>query len=261
MNFDMKINRNKTIYLNNRRKTSHKSRQGKTFWGPIVGVSVMIGSVLAFWPNAYEVKIDGVVVGAIEEKAYLENAEDTVVAQLKNKYNTEVQLEGDITQPKRVRARKKELITPNYLATYMRENMDFQLEFQELSIDGKKIGIIESEDTLDELLERLTKEYIGQTDSKVEFSNKVELTPVFAKEKDLMSLDTLTDKALQKTKEIVEYEVGAGDTLWGIANKLGISVAKLIDSNEGMTDKSVLSIGMKLKAEVNVPLLGVQIVE
>ena len=92
----MKINQNKTIYLNNRRKKSHRNRQGKALWGPIVGVSVLIGSALAFWPNAYEVKIDGVVVGAIEEKVYLENAENTVVAQLKNKYNTDVQLEGEI---------------------------------------------------------------------------------------------------------------------------------------------------------------------
>lgn len=252
--------RNKTIYLKDRRNRLRRGKNPKIVWAIIIGIGVLLGAMFAFWPNAYQANIDGVVIGALEEKEFIDNATETVTAQLKNKYNTEVKLEGEITS-KKVRAGKKDMITPNYLATYMRENMDFLLEFQELSIDGKKVGIIESEQVLDELLVRLTEKYIGKTDQKVEFANQVELKPVFAKEKDLISIDALVDKCTQTTQETIEYEVVPGDSLSAISSKLGITIAKLISANEGMTETTVLKLGSKLKAEVDVPLLDVKVIE
>lgn len=256
----MRKSRNKTIYLKDRRNKSRRGKNPRVVWASIIGIGILLGTLFAFWPNAYEVSIDGTVIGALEEKEFVDNATETVIAQLKSKYNTEIKLEGEIVS-KKVRASKKDMITPNYLATYMRENMDFLLEFEELSIDGKKVAIIESKQVLDELLVRLTQEYIGETDKKVEFANKVELAPVFAKEKDLISLDALVAKCMQTRQETVEYEIVGGDTLSGISSKLGITIAKLLGANEGMTETTVLKLGSKLKAVVDVPLLDVKVIE
>lgn len=251
--------RNKTIYLNKKRRGRHRDQ--KAVWISIVGIGAILGLIIAFWPNAYQVTIDGVQVGILEKKEYVDNAKQTVIAQLESTYKTGVQLEGEenIVIKKR-RARQKDMITPNYLVTYMRENMDFLLEFRELSVDGKKIGIIESEAVLDELLEILTKQYIGSTDQQTAFVNEITLEPVFAKEKDLIDIKTLTEKATKTTQETVEYEVVSGDTLWGIASKLGVSINKILAANEGMTEKTTLSIGNKIKAEVDVPLIDVKVV-
>lgn len=256
----MRRSRGKTIYLNDRRSRGRRGKNTKAIGASIIGIGVVLGVLFAFWPNAYGVTIDGVQIGALEKKEFIDNATDTVIAQLKNKYHTEVKLEGEMTS-KKVRASKKKMITPNYLATYMRENMDFLLQFEEMSIDGKVVGIIESEAVLDELLTEITKEYIGETDKKVEFANKVTLKPVFAKEKDLISLGDLVKKCTTTTKELVEYEVVSGDSLSRIAGKLGITIAKIIGANEGMTEKTMIGIGQKIKAEVDVPLLDINVIE
>lgn len=254
--------RNKTIYLKDRRRGSRRGRSQRAVWGGIIGIGTLLGLLFAFWPNAYQVSIGEVVVGTLEKAEFIDNAKQTVIAQLENKYNTGVKLENEENiKIKKVRANQKSMITPNYLVTYMRENMDFMLEFQEMSVDNKKVGIIESKEVLEELLARLTKEYIGKTDQKVEFVNKVTLKPVFAKEKDLMPIEELVTKSIQTTEQVVEYEIAPGDSLYKIANKFKISLAKLIASNEGMTEKTTLSIGQKIKVNVDVPLLSVKVIE
>lgn len=258
----MIINRNKTIYLKNRKKHTRKGRHQRAFWTGVVAIGVILGFVFALWPNGYEVTVGDVVVGTLEDQTAVEKAKETVIAQLENKYQTGVKLEGEESiRIKKKRITEKTKITPNYLVTYMRENMDFLLEFRTLSVDGKQVGIIESEAVIDELLERLTKKYIGETEQKVEFVNKIELKSAFAKEKDLMDINELTQKALVTRNEIIAYEVGAGDTLYGIAIKHKTTVAKVVGANEGMTEKSVLSIGQKVNIEVEVPFISVKVVE
>ena len=53
----------------------------------------------------------------------------------------------------------------------------------------------------------------------------------------------------------------SGDTLYGIALSLGITVENLKSINPQLNDKAVLSVGDELKANIYEPLLPLKIVQ
>lgn len=225
-----------------------------------VCIAVIIGILLAFIPNAYKITVNGVVVGAIKDKKVIENAKTNVITQLEGEYKTEVKFE---TEPeiKKYRAKKKDYIDPNYLVTYMRKNMNILIKFKELVVDGKSVGIVASEHEIEELKERLKKRYYGDKDCEVDFGKNIEIKDIFAKESELTPMDMLVEICAATTPKSVTYTVKPGDTLYGIALSLGITVENLISANEGFTDSTVLRVGAEIKANVYEPLLPLTIIE
>lgn len=225
-----------------------------------VCIAIVVGILLAFIPNAYKITVDGVVVGAIKDKKVIENAMTNVITQLEGEYKTEVKFE---TEPeiKKYKAKKKDYIDPNYLVTYMRKNMDILINFKEIVVDGKTVGIVASEDKVEELKERLKKRYYGDKDYKVDFDKDVEVKDVFAKESELTDMETLVEVCAATTPKAVTYTVKSGDTLYGIALSLGITVENLISANEGFTESTVLKVGTEIKANVYEPLLPLIIIQ
>lgn len=253
--------RGKTIYLSNSRRRKKSFMQKiKLFMIAAVVVGGIAGIVMAFLPNAYQVTVGGKVVGAVKQKSMIETGKEVVVKQLEEQYKTTVKLEEEPVI-KKVHAKKKELITPEYLTSYMRANMNFQIELRELVVDDKKVAIIENEAALEDLKKKLEEEYFSEdlAGKKVEFTNKVELKKVFAKESDIVPMDKLVERCATTTEEKVEYEVVPGDTLWGITEKLGVTMLALETSNPGINER--LKIGSKVKATVDVPLLGLKVIE
>lgn len=252
------MRRNKAMYIN---KGPRRNKvNGKRVAGVVIGLSVLAGVGFAFMPNAYQVTINGEVVGALEKKEYVNTAIETVKAQLENTYDTKVTLEG-VDQVKWVHASKKQMITPDYLASYLREKGDVELELRALKIDGEQIGIVKSDEVVDELLVALTEEYHDDETLKGKFTKEVTTEPVMAKESDLMDFEELVDVCTKTSKQQVTYVVEPGDVLSGIASKLNVNIASLLSANEGLTETSVLRIGQELKAEVKVPFLGVELIE
>ncbi len=251
--------KSKKLYVRDNSKKGKRQRRQKLIETGIVILSVVLGLIIAFWPNAYRIIIDDVVVGMVKERDYITKSLETVVAQLEQTYKTTVKLEGeeDIIV-ERARGRQKDYITTNYLITYMRNNMDFYLEFYEVQVDGKSIAVVQDENIQYELLDTLSKIYLGQTAPTGQFASNVEFVPVFAKEAELTSLDELIKLATTTREEEVTYEVKAGDTLSGIAAKLNISLVRLISANEGMSTTSTINVGNKLNAVVDVPLINVE---
>ena len=101
--------------------------------------------------------------------------------------------------------------------------------------------------------------YFDDKNVKAEFKNKVKLEEVYTTEDELVDMETLVDLCKKRQRKEVTYTVADGDTLWGIASKLGIDVQSLMDANEGVT--STLKIGQELKATVRIPVLGLELIE
>ena len=247
----------KTIYLNNSRRRRSRTNP-KTILMGIIAVGVLGGTAFAFLPNAYQVSIDGEVIGYVDKKEYINTALQTVEKQLENKYNTEIEM-GELDELKKVHVSKKDMIDPNQLPSYLRENMDVKLKFQKLFVDGKEIAVIESKETLEELKQALKDVYFDDTTVKAEFKNEVKLEEVYTTEDELVDMETLVDLCKKRQRKEVTYTVASGDTLSGIASKLGIDVQSLMDANEGVTAN--LQIGQELKATVRVPVLGLERIE
>lgn len=254
----MRLNKkSKTIYLSGTKRRRTK-KSPKAILAGLIGVSILAGTVFALLPNAYQVSVEGEVIGYVDKKEYIDTAMDTAKQQLENKYQTDVKMEG-LDEVKKVRAKKKDIIDPNKLPTYLRENMDVTLKFQKLFVDGKEIAIIESQETLAVLKDELKEAYFDDKNVKAEFTNKVKLEEVYTTEDELVDMETLVDLCKKRQRKEVTYTVSGGDTLWDIATKLNIDVQSLIDANEGITTN--LKIGQELKANVRIPVLGLELVK
>ena len=249
----------KTIYLNNARRR-RKFQNKKMVVGVVVGLSLLVGVGVALLPNAYRITVDGEVIGEVAKREYIDEALKTLEVKLEKQYKTEVKME-EVNDIKKVRVAKKDLMDPNKLESALREHLDIELEFQELYVDGEKVAIIESKEALDELKTNLKKKYYDDTSIRADFANEVKLKSIFATEEDLTPMDELVDICTKRQKKIVTYEVQPGDTLSGIAKKLGTTITDILKANEGMTDKTPLKIGQVLSAEVRTPLLGLEIIE
>lgn len=253
----MKLSRkSKTIYLSNTRR--RKKLTPKVVVAGLIGVSILVGGVFAFLPNAYQVSVKGEVIGFVTKKEYIDTALKTVEKQLETKYETEVEIEG-LDELKRVHARKKDLIDPNKLPSYLRENMDVTLKFQKLFVDGEEIAIIQSEETLEELKAELKEAYFDDATVNAQFTNEVKLEEVYTTEDKLVDLDTLVDLCKKRHRQEVTYKVVQGDSLWSIATKFNITVDELLATNKEAS--TTLKIGQELKATVRVPLLGMELIK
>lgn len=254
----MGMRRSKTIYLNNRRPSRHRDKKGIVLG--VLGISIVVSGAVALMPNAYQITVDNEVIGVVSKKDYIDAALETVEAQLEKQYKTQVQIE-EIDEIKKVRAGKKDLIDPNKLPAELRQKLNVTLEFQQLSIDGEVVGVIESKEVMDELKLELKKKYFDDKDVKAEFTNEIKLQPVFTTEEQLISLDDLVDLCSKREKKVVTYEVKPGDSFWKIANSLGVTPANIYSANEGMTESTPLQIGQELKVEVRVPKLGLELIK
>lgn len=249
----------KTIYLKTARKKTKAARLKKIILLIAALLGVVIGLLIGLLPNAYEVSIKGEVIGSMRKREFIDKAAETVKAQLENQYNTKVELK-DVYEIKKVRAKNKDIITTSYLTSVMRKNMDFLLEVYALKVDGQQVGVVAYEEVIEQLQTELSKVYFGE-ELAVSFVNDVTLERVFAKEEEIISLQKLVEISTQTSKKQIEYEVVQGDTLSGIANKLGITMTRLLAANEGMSETTIIRIGMLLKAEVDVPLIMLQKIE
>ena len=224
-----------------------------------VCIAALLGIFLAFRPNAYRISINGEVIGAIKDIKVIEGAKDTVITQLKNAYNAEVQFEEEL-ELTRYRAKKRDYIDPTYLISCMRNNMEILIEFREFYVEDEVVGIIASEAEVEQLKAELKRRYYGDRDVNVEFGKSVETKSIFAKESDLISMDKLVQKCVTTTPKTVNYEVAQGDTLSGIASRFGTTVDSIIAANPVFANSVTLRIGQAIEVNVNEPLLPLQIV-
>ena len=251
---------NKIIKFNQaRRKYKLSFQLDKKIMVITIIVAAILGAWLAFRPNAYQISINGEVVGAIKDMKVIEAAKETVIAQLRTQYKSDVKFDDGL-ELKKYRAKKRDYIDPTYLIARMRNDMQILVAFKELYVDKESVGIIASEDELVVLKDELKKKYYGTKDVQVEFGKEVEVKEVFAKESDLISIDKLVQKCTVTTPKTIEYEIQSGDTLSGIASKYNTSMDSIIADNPEFTDKVVLRIGQIIKVNTNEPLLPLQVI-
>ena len=251
----------KVIKLNNaRRRRSLNLKPDRKIMVIAIVIATILGIWLAFRPNAYEISINGEVIGAIKDIKVIEAAKETVIAQLRTEYQSDVKFEDDL-ELRRYRAKKRDYIDPTYLISSMRSNMQILVGFKEIYVEDEPIGIVTSEAELETLKTELKKKYYGDKAVKVEFGKKVELKDIFAKEADLISIEKLVQKCTVTTPKSISYEVQSGDTLSGIANKYNTTIDSIISANPEFTDKVVLRIGQAIKVNINEPLLPLKIVK
>lgn len=226
-------------------------------------VAIIIGMILVRRPNAYQVSVGENVLGIVKGDQVPDQSLEVVVATLKEKYQSEVKI---ITQPQvePVRASKKKLITPDYLISQLKENVDYEIKMIDLVIDGTSVGIFASQAEAEKLIQEIINKYIpeGVTDIKeATLAAEVKFNPVFVKEDSLADPEKVY-AALTKTKEEGKvYTITPGDNLWVIAGKNDMTIEELLKVNPDLTEETVLQIDQEINVKIDKPAVSVKVVE
>ena len=226
-------------------------------------VAIILGTILARRPNAYQVSLGEKVLGIVKGDQVPDQSLEVVIASLKDKYQSEVKL---INQPKiePVRASRKKLITPDYLIAQLKENIDYEIKMVDLVIDGKSMGVFASKAEAEKLIQEIVNKYIPEGVTAIKeagLAAKVSFDPIFAKEDRLVDPERLYDQ-LTKTKEEGRiYIIAPGDNLWLIAEKNDMTVEELLKINPNITEKTVLQIDQEINVKIDKPEVSVKVVE
>lgn len=260
---DIKSGYKKSNKGNKRNKKNKKSKFDITTI--VIAIAIVVFIIFIIWAvfhkNAYEIYIGDTPVGIIKEKGIEKSLSDTAIAELKEAEGTEIQLNGNYTvTSKFVRASKKDLVTPEYVKTIIKEKMTYLIQASVISVDGKEIGILKNEAEINQTLDKLKELYkLEDVEIKdVGFVEEYNISSKFVNKNELMASDDLYNKLISEVEVPEIYSVQSGDSLSVIASKNNTSLSKLLETNPSISADTVLKIGQELNVLVPKPLLSVK---
>ena len=231
----------------------------------IIILVVGVGAVAIFASAVdYEYAYNGRTLGIVHEQREVLEILDMVSEELSLEYGSNISIdpETDITF-KPVISFGKEIDDADTVLKRFTYMGDIQAQAYGIIVDGERVVTVESEkianDVLDAIKELYTKknkkyEYIG-------FVEDIKIGPYSTTLANVSSKAAAIKKIKKGGQEEVTYKVKAGDTLYGICEKLDVSLSELKKMNPKITDNMTIHIGDKFVTQQAIPLITVETVE
>lgn len=231
----------------------------------IIILVVGVGAVAIFASAVdYEYAYNGRTLGIVHEQREVLEILDMVSEELSLEYGSNISIdpETDITF-KPVISFGKEIDDADTVLKRFTYMGDIQAQAYGIVVDGERVVTVESEkianDVLDAIKELYTKknkkyEYIG-------FVEDIKIEPYSTTLANVSSKAAAIKKIKKGGQEEVTYKVKAGDTLYGICEKLDVSLSELKKMNPKITDNMTIHIGDKFVTQQAIPLITVETVE
>ena len=231
----------------------------------IIILVVGVGAVAIFASAVdYEYAYNGRTLGIVHEQREVLEILDMVSEELSLEYGSNISIdpETDITF-KPVISFGKEIDDADTVLKRFTYMGDIQAQAYGIIVDGERVVTVESEkianDVLDAIKELYTKknkkyEYIG-------FVEDIKIEPYSTTLANVSSKAAAIKKIKKGGQEEVTYKVKAGDTLYGICEKLDVSLSELKKMNPKITDNMTIHIGDKFVTQQAIPLITVETVE
>jgi len=125
-------------------------------------------------------------------------------------------------------------------------------------VNGQAVLAMGGRQEADQLLSRLQAPYTSP-DGVTRFAEDVKLVDTLVDKKDLVSVSQALEIVRSGKQKTDTYEVKNGDTLWGIASSVGLTVEQLVALNPGL-NPSRLALGETLKLSRIENLINVETV-
>lgn len=226
-----------------------------------------IGIVGVFaWATDYEYSYNGRPLGIVKNQSDVLEILDIISDELSLEYgsNIEINPETDITFRPVVSYGKEIDDTDTVLKrfTYMGE---IEAQAYAIKADGKVLAVVENERVANNVLDEIKEIYLSDERSVeyeyVGFVEDVVIEPYSTKLTNVLSMKTAIQKIRSGGQAAMEYTVVAGDSLYGICDKLGVTLSELKEMNPGLTEKTMLHAGDKLSSQKEIPLLTLKTIE
>lgn len=228
---------------------------------------VLLGMVGIFASTIdYEYSYNGRALGIIKEQKDVLEILDLVSAELSHEYgsNISIDAENDITF-KPVISIGREIDDADTVLKRFTYMGDIQAQAFAITVDGQKIAVVESRKIAEEVLQSVKDLYVSKASSKkyeeVSFKEDVQIEETSTTLAKINSKNSALKKIKSGKQQESVYKVKAGDTLYGICDKLGVTFKELKAMNPKITENTVLHIGDKFVTQKAVPLITVRTVE
>ncbi len=217
------------------------------------------------WATAYEYSYNGKTLGVVKSQEDVLEILDIVSKQLSKEHNAEVFIDKDEDiKFKKVLDLFGEPDSQEEVLRTLTYMQDMSVIGYSIRVEGRNIGIVESEKAARSILEEVQSMYAPESSSvkyeDVGFAENIEIVPVETKLGRLLSHDDALYKILTGSEEQKVHIVQSGETFSSIAKMYGLSQSNLQASNPTITPER-LSIGQEIILTQALPLLTVQTVE
>ena len=229
----------------------------------IIVLLVGVGVVAVFASAVdYEYAYNGKTLGIVREQRDVLEILELVSEELSLEYGSNIVIdpETDITF-KPVISNGKDIDDADTVLRRFTYMGDIQAQAYGIVVDGERVATVESEKIAKDVLEAIKEIYTKGKEDKFEYVGFAEDVKIEAYNTTLANVSSKS-AALKKIKsggqQEVTYTVKAGDTLYGICDKLDVSLKELKKMNPKITETMTLHIGDKFVTQQEIPLITVE---
>ena len=265
---DWALKRSIVLFL----REAHEMRlEIQEHWRDIVKVFtyfLVTGLMLVFIFSSttdYEYSYNGRTLGIVKEQDDVLSVLGLVSDELSQEYGSNIEIDPDQDIVfKKVFSYGREVDNPDTVLKRFTYLGDIQVTSYAIVVDGKEICKVESERVAKDIIQSVIDEYLKDDDTIYEYvgvAENVEIVEsgtVMANIRSKSAAKKLIESGGQEEKI---YTVKAGDTLYGICNKLNVKLKDLEKMNKGLNVNSTLHIGQKIKTQNQVSLITVETIE
>ncbi len=254
------------IYAVRIRLQQYQKELSKIFMGTIIAATAIIAFLSSI--TVYEYSYNGRTLGVVRDQKDVLEIMDLVSEELTREYGSDVQINPDTDISFRpVLAQNREIDDADAVLRRFTYMGTMQTQAYALYAGEQLLAVLESEQAAQDVLDMLLAAYLDGSDVEYESAGFAEDTFIEACDTTLaevVSREAAFESILHGGQAEVTYEVELGDTLYGIIEKLDVTMDELMDMNPQLNkdpNKNVLHVGDTFVISREVPLVTVETVE
>lgn len=214
--------------------------------------------------EAYEIFLGGESMGCVLDGQAVLNAIEQDRAQVQSDTGLPAQHALPVSaQP--VRIEERFVADEEAMIQRIRQRSEVLVESAGVYLDGRLVGAVDSEQTVDSILEKALAPFLSLLEKReltdVGFAQQVSTKPLLTSPEKLLDVDSLYALLMGETNASATYQVAQGDSLSAIAKRNDLSLAQLRYANPSLIGQDLIHPGMELSMQPPSGLLTVQFTE
>lgn len=216
--------------------------------------------------TGYQYSYNGRPLGIVKEQKDVLVILELASEELSQEYGSNIEIDPakDITF-KRVVSYGKAVDTEDDVLRRLTYMGEINASASAIIVDGETKVIVENEKIAEQVLQDIKDIFITDDESTeyeyIGFVEDVKIKKISTKLPNISNRSAAVEKLKNGGQKAAEYVVQEGDSMYGICEKLGVTIDELAQMNPGLTMESMLHIGDSIVIEREVPLLTLETIE
>ncbi|MEE0517682.1 MAG: peptidoglycan DD-metalloendopeptidase family protein [Anaerovoracaceae bacterium] len=216
--------------------------------------------------TGYQYSYNGRPLGIVKEHKDVLEILELASEELSQEYGSNIEIDPakDITF-KRVVSYGKAVDTEDDVLRRLTYMGEINASASAIIVDGETKVIVENEKIAEQVLQDIKDIFITDDESTeyeyIGFVEDVKIKKISTKLPNISNRSAAVEKLKNGGQKAAEYVVQEGDSMYGICEKLGVTIDELAQMNPGLTMESMLHIGDSIVIEREVPLLTLETIE